>query len=490
MTNLNAPGPDAPAVAVPRASFWRSPAAKFFLIALLSVLLLVPLLFVYALTAEREERRSEVVATLARTWAGPQHVAGPVLVVPYVVRSLGPADPGTQPAQRLQRRHAVILPESLDLAADLSTEPRSLSIFDVPVYTAALTLQARFGRLGPERLPREAESVDWGAARIALALSDLTGIETAGVTANGAELTVEPGFGTGLVARSDQTYLSGDAGPTTGVGAPLAPGLAASAVTAGLDVSVTLRLRGMERFAALPLGRQSTIRMQGTWPDPGFSTGLLPSERTVGATGFTALWRVPHLARDIPGSFDLEDAGLGPFAAGAVGVDLTDRVDTYALVDRALKFGLMFVGAVFGIVFVLEVLSPRRIHVVQYAIVGMILVFFYVLLLALAERIGFGPAYAAASVATGGVVATFVGLQLESRARAVLAALGFAALFGLDYVILRLEDVALIAGAISGFLLLTAVLFATRRVDWSGRGAPEVTPTGPVGGTSTRSAPF
>ncbi len=401
---------------------------------------------------------------LARTWAGRQYVAGPAIVVPYLAKVVDRAGSGGAPSVAVQRRHAVILPESLDVTADLSTERRNLSIFEISVYTAAATLKARFGRLGNDLLPPDAESVDWGAARLSLGLSDLTGIETVTATAAGGDLAFEPGFS---ADGTESGPVTGDwstvSGPLTGLNAALPPEVASAATSAATDVTLTLRLKGMERFAVLPVGRQSTIRIAAAWPDPGFSTGMLPSERTVTEAGFSAVWRVPHLARGIPRSYVLEDAGLGPFGNGAVGVDLVDPVDTYALVDRALKFGLMFVGAVFGIVFVLEILSPRRIHLVQYAIVGMILVFFYVLLLAFAERIGFGLAYLIASAATGGVVATFVGLQLASRARAVMAAVGFAALFGLDYAILRLEDVALIAGAVAGFVLLTAVLFATRR---------------------------
>jgi inner membrane protein len=152
-------------------------------------------------------------------------------------------------------------------------------------------------------------------------------------------------------------------------------------------------------------------------------------------------------------------------------------VDFYALVERALKYGIMFVAAVFGLVFFLEILSPRRIHIVQYAIVGLIVVFFYVLLLALSEHIGFGWAYLSASTATGTVITGFVGLALASRIRAIVAALGFTGLFALLYAILTLEDIALLAGALTGFVALTFVLFATRKVDWSGARAVPAGPT-------------
>jgi inner membrane protein len=137
----------------------------------------------------------------------------------------------------------------------------------------------------------------------------------------------------------------------------------------------------------------------------------------------------------------------------------------------------MFIGATFLTVFMLEVLSDRRIHLVQYCIVGLILVMFFVLLLAFAERIGFGLAYLIAATATTIVVAAFVGTMLASRIKAAISALSLAGSFGLLYAILQLEDLALLAGAVVSFIALSLVLFATRRVDWSGIGGRLAPPT-------------
>ncbi len=143
-------------------------------------------------------------------------------------------------------------------------------------------------------------------------------------------------------------------------------------------------------------------------------------------------------------------------------------VDFYALVERALKYGFLFVAAAFGGVFVLELLSGRRVHPIQYIFVGLAIVIFYVLLLSLSEHIGFSPAYLAASAATGAMISAYVGMTVQSLRRG-LAMLGiFGVLFGLLYMILQMEDYALLAGSIAGFILLTATMFATLRVNWSG----------------------
>jgi inner membrane protein len=48
----------------------------------------------------------------------------------------------------------------------------------------------------------------------------------------------------------------------------------------------------------------------------------------------------------------------------------------------------------------------------------------------------------------------------------------FSLLYGIIYLILRLEDYALLTGAILGFAGLTVVMFATLRVDWGGHTKP------------------
>jgi inner membrane protein len=457
--------PSAPAAAgarpAERVGLLRSPAAKFFLIAFLCGALMVPLLMVWALTAEREGRRAEVLRTLAAEWANPQSVYGPLLLVPYTVERRHAAREGEAPTVTLERQTAVVLPDDLKVTADAPTETRRISIYEASVYTASVTLSGRFGGAARLSLGPGLREVHWADARIAVGLTDLGGVEKADFAAGSTSLSVEPG----MSVSNDQ----GQPGLHAGLPATLTAGGETSQAASGLPFTVTLRFKGTETLTVAPVGRESEITLASDWPHPSFSAGTsLPSERTVSAAGFTATWRVPFFARAIPQSWTVETDGLTRFGGEVVGAGFQVPVDTYALTERALKYGLMFIGAVFGIVFVLEILSPRRIHVVQYAIVGLILVFFYVLLLAFAEQIGFGASYALASVATGAVVAAFVGLQLESRARAATAAAGFAALFSMLYVILRLEDVALMAGAILGFGLLTTVLFATRRVDWSG----------------------
>jgi inner membrane protein len=173
----------------------------------------------------------------------------------------------------------------------------------------------------------------------------------------------------------------------------------------------------------------------------------------------------------VPEAWSLAETGLERLQPHAFGVALIDPVDFYSLVNRAAKYGILFVALAFMAVFCLEIVSGRPVHPVQYLFTGIALVFFYVLLLSLAEHLGFARAYLAASTATGAMLAIYVGAAMSSAMRGLVMLAVFAATYGILYLILQLEDYALLAGAMLGFAALTAVMFVTLRVDWSGSAA-------------------
>ncbi len=265
--------------------------------------------------------------------------------------------------------------------------------------------------------------------------------------------------------------LDDAAGRVNGIHARLKPLAVAAGLNGGaaLPYKIELALNGSSSLAFAPAGRENSVALNSNWPHPSF-TGFLPASRTISGQGFSANWSVPYLARDVPQAWAAapQAIGLDRFSGKDLGVNLFVPVDFYSLVERALKYGFLFVAAAFGGVFVLELLSGKRVHPVQYIFVGLAIVIFYVLLLSLSEHIGFSPAYLAASAATGAMISAYVGMALQSLRRGLTILGIFGVLFGLLYMILQLEDYALLAGSVAAFVLLTATMFATLRVNWSG----------------------
>jgi len=441
--------------------FARSPAFKFFLISFLIVLLLVPLALVFGLVSEREGRAREVKAEVARVWGRSQRISGPYLVVPYTVRT--ETVQGDKRVEQVQERRAVFLPEKLDIKADAASKTLHRSIYDVVVYTSKVAMTGRF--LAPDMadVAADVQSVRWADASYVLVISDVSGLkEAATLSLNGQQqLPFAPS--TGLPsARQNGIHVK-----LAGAGQEIVPG--PDAPLKPFSFRLELVLGGTSSLDFAPVARETTLAMTSDWPHPSFSGAFVPIDRKVGADGFTASWRIPHLARSVPSAWTLPPAGLNRFRAYQFGVQLIQPVDFYDLVTRAAKYGVLFVALAFMAVFVLELLSGRRVHPVQYLFVGLAMIFFYVLLLSLAEHIGFAPAYLIAAGASGGMLALYVGKALQSAWQGSVMLAVLLLLYGLLYLILNLEDYALLAGAILGFVALTVIMFATLRVDWSGR---------------------
>lgn len=441
----------------------RSPAFKFFLIAFLILLLLIPLLIVAGLVSEREGRSQSVMGDVARTWGGMQQLTGPFLVVPYSVRI--ETREGDKLIQQTQERRAVFLPEELTVTGNGTSKVLHRSIFDINVYTAALAVDGSFAVPDIADVDPNATSVRWRDATFVLALSDVAGLkEAATLTVNGQDtLPFAPSVGV------PGSFVSGIHVKLAGAPSAFVGDAAASAFRFHTDLHFT----GSSSLNFAPAARDTRVEITSDWPHPSFGGAFLPVERTVGASGFSAEWRVPHLARSVPHAWSIMDGGLDRLLNHQFGVTFHQPVDFYNLVMRAVKYGVLFLAVGFMGVFVLELVSEKRVHPVQYLFVGLAMVFFYVLLLSLAEHIGFTKAYVIASAATGGMLATYVAKALGSARSGLLMAGLFALIYGFLYLILRLEDYALLAGAMLGFAALTAVMFATLKVDWSGLGGSE-----------------
>jgi inner membrane protein len=447
----------------------RSPAFKVLLILLLIVLLLIPLLLVYGLIWERESRAQGVRAEVGRLWGPEQRLLGPFLVVPYTVRI--ETVQGEKRTEQIQERRAVFTPETLEVAGRADAKTLRRSIFEVPVYAARLKLSGRFAVPRMADVAAEVVAVRWRDAAFVLGLSGVAGLKEAAALkvagAGTAEIPFAPSVG------FPSTHLSGIHAKLAGAGSALFPD--PEQPPQPFAFTVDLAFNGSLSLTLAPVARETRVSLASDWPHPSFSGAFLPDERQVTPAGFSAAWRIPHLARSVPEAWSLAETGLERLQPHAFGVALIDPVDFYSLVNRAAKYGILFVALAFMAVFCLEIVSRRPVHPVQYLFTGIALVFFYVLLLSLAEHLGFARAYLAASTATGAMLAIYVGAAMSSAMRGLVMLGVFAATYGILYLILQLEDYALLAGAMLGFAALTAVMFVTLRVDWSGsatRSAP------------------
>jgi inner membrane protein len=439
----------------------RSMGVKLIVVSFLALLMAIPALFVSSLVEERTNRAGNVVQEISGHVGGQQTFLGPILTIPYTVEPTykgGPTTTGTY----------IVFPIQGDASVKVRTEQRRRSLFKVPVYQADLQFDAAFDLAGtPSAAPVNAV-LDWSRAALVVGVSNAHGALADGtLTVNGKTAKFAPADNIGDTS-SDQrlplTYLGVSA---RDIAQP----------NAAFRVTSVLRFSGAQRLALLPYGKTSHLIVEGDWPSPGFDGTFLPAKRTISPQGFSGEWLVPFIARGVRA--EGTSLAVSNLDSSALGVSFIEVADPYQSVSRSLKYVPLFVGLVFLSYFVFEVTARKRVHSAQYVLVGMAQLIFYLLLLSLAERIGFDWAFLAAGGATVLLLSVNAHWIFASRTQGWRALAVFSILYLFIYLLLRLEDNALLVGAMASFLAVAAVMYLTRKIDWykSVTGDAEQTPT-------------
>jgi inner membrane protein len=430
----------------------RSMGVKLIVVCVLAVFATIPAIYVGGLVEERTKRAAEVVKEISRHVGGEQTFLGPTLAIPYGIQLQSAHDP-------TRRGFYVVFPTQASSVIKTMTEERHRSLFKVPVFQADLNFDATFDLTGvPRAIPQGAE-LDWSRAEIVVGVSDARGA-LADATLTLAEKTstlVPAGIAQDLSVGGDQSQRI----------KPTLFGASAGSVAkpnAQFAVTSVLRFSGAQRISVLAYGKTTHLAVQGDWTSPGFDGGFLPIRRSVSGNGFNAEWSVPFIARGIRAEGQLDSiTGLD---ATALGVSFIEVADAYQSVNRSLKYVLLFLGLIFLSFFVFEVTTGKWVHPAQYILVGIAQIIFYLLLLSFAERIGFDFAFLLAGAGAAILLSVDAGWIFASRSQGIRALIIFTFLYGLIYLLLRLEDNALLVGAIASFIAVAAAMYFTRGLDW------------------------
>ncbi len=432
------------------AGFTRSPLFRLAFLALLVVLLQIPILAISLLVSERQGRRDGAVTEVSAKWGRAQALTGPVLVVPYrVPAAIEEVQGGTRVRpERIAR--AYLLPERLTTTGKLTPESRRRGIFGIPVYDLDLALSGTFAPPDFAALGIDPAHVVRDGIYLAVGISDVRAVQQ----------QVDLAWGDG---RSSFLPGTGDVrGAPTGLHAPVT----LPSGEGPIAFSFPLRLHGTIGFTMTPSAKQTDVRLASSWPSPSFQGDWLPARSSVGKDGFTAEWSIPYLGRNVPQQWT-SDADQGEkLAAARFGVDLLQTVDAYRMTARSVSYATLFLVMTLLSVWLAEVLAGILVHPIQSLLLCTALCVFYLLELSLAEHVGFVPAYLAAAAAIAIMIGAYGSVALRSARRGVSLGAGIAGLYGFLYVVLVAEDYALLLGSIGLFVLLAAVMIATRRVDW------------------------
>lgn len=449
MTDVAAPPPPPPAKRPARP--WRglfppdSLLTRVTVVGIITLVLLLPLQMISGLVDDRQHYEAEAINSVTTSWGRQQTLEGVAIVLPYRQKFIiGPND------IRERDGSLMLLPEKLNLTAQLSPEVRRRGLFDVTLYSSTLDVVAEFALKSLKEHRAEGRTVNWAGVSLGLGLGDVGTIRGGTVEIDGRPFEWLPRSG---------------AGPFSQLEIPL--DFADLPQRETITVRFRLSLTGSDSLSFLPTGAHTEATVTSPWPSPSFIGRYLPSEQRVSAEGFRAHWSVPYLARGYGQLWDSErksEPSADMVQKTAFGIRLLSPVGPYRETDRALKYGILFIGLTFAACLMLELATGAQPHYAQYGLIGLALCIFYLLLLSLSERIGFGPAYLCSAAAVAGQVAAYN--WAVHRSRLIGLAFGglLALLYGTLYGLLQLEDAALLSGSVLLFVVLSIAMWLTRNL--------------------------
>jgi len=456
-------------------SLRRSAGLKLILVCGLVLLMAIPAMFIGVISLERSSAATEVVEDVSRLYGGAQTIIGPIMSVPYMTKQ----DDGT-----IVTGHYILYPDigKIDFSA-VDVEVKSKSLYKVPIYTARGVISARFN----EPLTRLAESgldLQTNKARLIISVTDLRGlkqdIRLSGPRYKGRlfepspeEAAVKTGTpavydydnaGNRRIIRPAVTGRQHYPLPQFGrwMQVPIGDFLSKGEE---LSVSVDLTVSGAQLLSVPPFAKSTDVTMVSNWADPGFQGEFTPIDRKITEAGFTADWSMPYLSRGIIGQ-GTSNRVLQTLAQNVVRVKFVSTDNPYQTVNRALKYSVLFIGLVFLAYFLFEVIVGTPVHPAQYILIGLAQAIFYLLLLAFSERIGFTLAFTIAASLTILITSAYAGAVFGGRAYIWKAGGVFVAVYGVLYVLMRIEDFALMIGALASFTAIAATMYLTRNMNW------------------------
>ncbi|MDL2303856.1 cell envelope integrity protein CreD [Bacteroides sp. OttesenSCG-928-D19] len=421
---------------------------KIVTIGILVLLSLIPMAMIRELIRDRHYMESGAIREVSEKWSGAQTIIGPYLSFDYTTLQTTVSDGKEVVVEN--KKTLILLPEELNIDAELATEMLTRGIYDVNVYQSTLSLKGSFSFAELSKQGFDKKNINLDQTSICFNVSDMRGIsEQVHIKLGDAVYDFDPGLsGKGLTASGVSKIVN-----------------LAQLKENSLPFEMTIKLKGSQSMYFAPLGKTTQITMQANWGTPSFDGKFLPEDRKVTNDSFTAQWRVLNLNRSYAQAFLINDA-LREIDDSTFGVNLKVPVDQYQQSTRAAKYGILIILLTFMVVFFVEIFDKRRIHPLQYLLIGLALCLFYSLLVSLSEQINFGPAYIVAATLTIGLVGLYMrGIMKSWKPAGIMVGL-LTILYTYIYVLLQLETLALLAGSLGLFVMLACIMYFSKKVDW------------------------
>lgn len=420
----------------------NSATVKIVSIGLLILLLLIPSSMVSTLIHERESRKETVVQEINQKWGSSQIISGPFFTLPFKVY-----DRNQEDQLKYNIQYLYLLPEKVEISGDIEPHIRYRSIYEAVLYHSKIIMSGNFAIPNLGQSDISPEDVLWDKAIFSIGITDMKGIkENIVIRFNDQDYKATPGLKTNHVASSGVQALI-----------PLSLNNIDNAF------SFHLYLNGSHQLHFTPVGETTNLTLKSSWPSPSFNGSFLPSNREITNQGFTADWAVLHFNRNYPQFWTGNQYKVNE---SSFGVELIITADLYQKAMRISKYSLMFIVFTFSAFFFAEIINRKRVHPIQYLLIGLAVILFYVLLLSISEHFSFDIAYLISAIAITTTITSYSKWILKSKYFTVTVCGILIILYSYLYIVLQLEDYALLMGSIGLFIILTTVMYITRKIDW------------------------
>lgn len=444
---------------------------RFGIIAVLVGVMTIPLGMVSDIVSERSYLYRNVLDNISGTWGYQQKLQGPALLIPYTekyisVKVLTDKDGNERKVNKTdyKQRTAIMLPEDLSIDANLQGKTRKRSLYEAQVYTADLKISGSFKLPNISHLSNNIEKVHWDRAWFSLGISDTQAINKVSqlIWQESKSISQKVDFEPGTRIR--KTFANGFHAPLNLSQDPRQNEPQTKyEEKKTYQFSLEINVNGSKGFYFTPFGKTTDVSIASDWPHPSFQGNVLPDVHEVSAEGFQANWSVPHLARNYPQIWTLETQNfdVNEFSAG---VNLFESVSLYSQITRAIKYGVLFFVLTYITFLLFELGIGRRLHVVQYGMIGLALSMFYLTLLSMAEHAGFFNAYIVAATIIIIMISLYAYAAIRNFGKTLIITVLLIGLYSMLYSMLNLEDYALLAGTVLLLVILAVMMFLTRNI--------------------------
>lgn len=420
---------------------------KALVIVAMAILLLLPIELVKSLIAERNATQVEVENEIGEKWGGGrQEIEGPILVLPYL------QEEWVTDAANPKEKKKIVVQQNLYFGADevnisgnIATEERARTMFKTLVYQSSMNLNGAFRFTDEQKRLISGKDIQYNEAYIIMSMTSIRGLKN--------EVVVDVND----KKISAKVQSKGNAMISHGLVIPQIFGSNNNSVQ-DVNFKLDLVMNGTQNLKFRNYAKNTNIDLKSNWGTVFFGGSVLPDDRHF-ENGFDAKW-----------NFYSENGGQlkpdSPNNSELVEIDFRYPVNDYQMNMRAVKYAIMFIALTFLVFFLVELISRKRIHPMQYILVSCGLILFYTLLLALSEHVGFDWAYLISSAAIVSLITAYT-LSIFTKRKQSLMMGGFLIMLYLYlYVILQLEDLALLFGSIGLFIALAIVMFVSRKINW------------------------